>query len=96
MANLAVSIVIRVKQDGKRNWVPARGKGDPAGSYYIRYGVGSTPKYIYVGKDYHQAETARLRQERALKAASIGAVIPQTVPGQPKLHRIADGKGRRE
>lgn len=37
MAKLKVSIVVRTKDsDGKRGWVPATGKNDPAGPLYLR------------------------------------------------------------
>lgn len=88
MANLHTRIVIRTKGP-RRSWVVADGKNDPAGSYYIRHCVGSTPKYVHAGATYEEAELAQIRLERKLKATSIGAVILEEVDTK-KSHRIPD------
>jgi len=77
MANLRVRIVVRTKgSDGKRSWVPATGKNDPAGPLYLRYYRGPSPKYIKAGRFLDEAEAAKLRLERKLKAASMGLEVP--------------------
>ncbi|HWF39104.1 MAG TPA: hypothetical protein VG322_11325 [Candidatus Acidoferrales bacterium] len=91
MANLKVTIVVRVAQNGKRSWLPASGKGDPSGSYYLRYCQGKIPKYVKVktGNTYDQAEIACMKLERKLKAQSQGFIIPDTAPDVTQ-HRITD------
>lgn len=91
MANLKVTIVVRVAQDGKRRWVPAKGKGDPSGSYYLRYCQGKIPKYVKVktGNTYDQAEIACMKLERKLKAQSQGFTVPDSTPDVTQ-HRITD------
>ena len=90
MANIRTRIVIRTTTpEGKRSWVVANGKTDPSGSYYIRHCVGDKPRYTHAGATYQEAELEQVRLERRLKAASIGAVIPEEAP-DPRAHRIAD------
>lgn len=77
MANLKVRIVVRATcPDGKRGWVPATGKNDPVGPLYLRYYQGSFPKYVKAGRFFDEAEVAKLRLERRLKAASMGFEVP--------------------
>jgi hypothetical protein len=72
MANLKVSIVVRTKDsDGKRGWVPAAGKNDPAGPLYLRYYNGSSPKHVKAGRFYDEAEVAKLRLERKLTGRRV-------------------------
>jgi integrase len=62
MPNLRVTIVARVKQGGKRKWVPI---GSDAGSqpYYVRYCTGSKPHYLHVGDRYDHALNAKQNME---------------------------------
>lgn len=91
MANLKVSIVVRVTDsDGNRNWVPATGTNDPQGPYYLRYYKGSKPKHVKAGRFYDEAEAAKVRLERKLKAASIGLSIPQRPGDEANLHHWRD------
>jgi hypothetical protein len=90
MANLRASIVVRTKGP-KRSWLIANGKTDPAGSYYVRYSVGSTPRYEFAGATYEEAEAKQIKIENRLKAASIGAVLIEDAPTDTKKsHRIED------
>jgi integrase len=77
MANLKVVIVVRTTDEGKRNWVPATGKKDPAGSLYLRHYEGSTVRYTKTSDTYEEAEMAKMRLERKLKAKSQGFVVPE-------------------
>ena len=88
MANLQVTICVRVKQGEKRRWVVTNGKTDPAGPLYLRWYAASSAKYERAGNSFDEAELAQMRLERKLKAASIGAVIPDEAP-VPKSHRCA-------
>ena len=90
MANLQVTICVRVKEGEKRRWVVANGKTDPAGPLYLRWYAGSSAKYEKAGASFDEAEIAQIRLERKLKAASIGAVIPNEAPLAPKSHRCTD------
>ncbi len=59
-------IVIRVTEEvtGKRRWVPATGKkSDPQGSFYLRYCIGSSPRYEHAGDRYDLEAT----KEEAIK-----------------------------
>jgi len=71
MANLQVTICVRVKQGEKRRWVVTNGKTDPAGPLYLRSYAGSSAKYERAGDSFDEAELAQMRLERKLKAASI-------------------------
>jgi integrase len=66
MANQKVSIVARVKQDGKRKWVKHEG-GTPAGPFYLRYCQGSTPHYIHAGDTIEDARAMKRALERRLR-----------------------------
>ena len=91
MANLKVSIVVRTKgPDGKRRWVPATGKNDPAGPLYLRYYTGSYQKHVKAGRFYDEAEVAKLRLERKLKAASMGFEVPEEDSNETDLHHWRD------
>jgi len=89
MANLHVTIVIRTTSpEGKRGWIRATGKKDPKGPLYLRYCSGSKPRYTKAGNSFDEAEAAKIRLERKLKAQSQGFVIPEEVPTNAKeLHR---------
>jgi hypothetical protein len=89
MAHLHVTIVVRVKIEGKRTWIKANDKTDPPGVYYLRQCVGSTPKYTKAGNSYDEAEMAKMRLERKLKAQSQGFVVPEEIVAQ-NAHRISD------
>ena len=90
MANLTVTILIRTTQDGKRAWIPATGKKDPAGAFYIRWCEGSRSRFTKAGETYEEAELAQLRKERELKAASQGFIVPEQSKSNPMAHRITD------
>ena len=90
MANLTVTILIRTTQDGKRAWIPATGKNDPAGAFYIRWCQGSRSRFTKAGDTYDEAELAQLRKERELKAASLGFIVPEQSKSNPMAHRITD------
>jgi len=90
MANLTVTILIRTTQNGKRAWIPATGKNDPAGAFYLRWCQGSRPRFTKVGDTYEDAELAQLRKERELKAASQGFIVPEQSKSNPMAHRITD------
>jgi len=91
MANLKVSIVVRITDsNGKRGWVPATGKNDPAGPLYLRYYHGSIAKHIKAGRFYDEAEVAKLRLERKLKAASMGFEVPEEDSKETNLHHWRD------
>jgi integrase len=91
MANLKVSIVVRTKgPDGKRGWVPATGKNDPAGPLYLRYYAGSCQKHSKAGRFYDEAEVAKLRLERKLKASSMGFEVPEEHEKGKDLHHWGD------
>jgi hypothetical protein len=77
MANLKVVIVVRATDEGKRNWVPATGKKDPAGPLYLRHYEGGTVRYTKTSDTYEEAEMAKMRLERKLKAKSQGFVVPE-------------------
>jgi integrase len=91
MANLNVTIVIRTTDaEGKRRWVKATGKKtDPSGTLYLRYCVGSDPKYIKAGDTFQEAEVAKIRLGRRLKIESLGGTVPEEVPAA-KSHRCDD------
>jgi len=76
MANQKVSIVARVKQDGKRKWVKHEG-GTPAGPLYLRYCQGSTPHYMHAGDTIEDARAMKRALERRLR---IGAPILEPGP----------------
>ena len=92
MANLKAKIVLRLPASEGRGWVDANGKTDPAGTYYIRYYLGSKMKQDRVEGDYHEAELALIRTERKLKAHSQGFVVPEESKPEnaEKSHRIPD------
>ena len=92
MANLYVRIVARFRSGGKRKWLSANGKSDPIGSvYYLRHCVGSIPKYTRAGDTYDEAEVAKIRLERQLKAHAQGLIVPEEAPAEAKkLHRLQD------
>ena len=92
MANLKAKIVLRLPASEGRGWVNANGKTDPAGSYYIRYYLGSKMVNDPVKGDYHEAELALIRTERKLKAHSQGFVVPEESKPEnaEKSHRIPD------
>lgn len=69
MANQKVSIVARVKQDGKRKWVKHEG-GTPAGPLYVRYCQGSTPHYMHAGDTIEDARAMKRALERRLRAGA--------------------------
>jgi hypothetical protein len=78
MANLQVSIVVRTTSpEGKRGWVKATGKNDPAGPLYLRWYTGSKPQHKFAGKHYDEAEAAQLRQQKKLSASSQGFIVPE-------------------
>jgi len=87
-------IVVRIMDaSGKRRWVPTAGrKSDPQGSHYLRYCVGSSPRYEHAGDRYDVALAAKIKLERRLKAESIGAIIPDepAAPLPSLRYRIAD------
>src|ERR1035441_465333 len=89
MGNLCVTIVVRTTGI-KRTWVKATGKNDPAGSYYLRYCQRSTSRYIKAGASFDEAEVAKVRLERKLKAASQGFIVPEEHVDGNKSHRIPD------
>ena len=91
MANLNVTIVIRTTNpEGKRRWVRATGKkNDPSGPLYLRYCVGSDPKYFKAGNSFQEAEVAKIRLIRKLKIESVGGTVPEDVPAD-KSHRISE------
>ena len=89
MANLCVTIVVRTTGI-KRTWVKATGKNDPPGSYYLRYCQRSTPRYIKAGASFDEAEVAKVRLERKLKAHSQGFVVPEETADANKSHLIPD------
>jgi hypothetical protein len=86
-------IVVRVTDEatGKRRWVPVTGKRtDPQGSHYLRHCVGSKPQYQHAGDRYDIALAEKIKLERRLKAAELGAVIPEEPVTKPaaEQHRI--------
>ena len=91
MANLKVVVVIRTTSpEGRRGRVVASGKKDPIGPLYLRWYVGSAARHEKVeGATYHDAELAKLRLERKLRAASQGFVVPEETDTK-KYHRIPD------
>ncbi len=91
MSNLKVTIVVRTKgPDRKRGWVPATGKNDPVGPLYLRYYKGSSPRHIKAGRFYDEAEVAKLRLERKLKAASMGLEVPHEAGVGSNRHHWRD------
>jgi integrase len=91
MANLKVIIVVRTTSpEGKRGWVKANGKTDPAGPLYLRYCQGRKPRYEKAGTIFDEAEAAKIRLERKLKAQSQGFVLPEETVDAKKSHRISD------
>jgi hypothetical protein len=90
MANLKVIIFVRTTSpEGKRGWVPATGKNDPAGPLYLRWYEGSAARHVKAGTDYRDAESAKLRLERKLRAQSQGFVVPGDADTR-KFHRVVD------
>ena len=93
----SASIVVRVKNPdtGKRSWIVATGKKtDPEGSYYIRTKQNGSPRYAFAGESYAEACAERIKTERRLKAAEIGAVLvdepaPVSAPAVAR-HRLTD------
>src|SRR5579862_9495177 len=88
-------IVVRVTDEatGKRRWVPTNGKkSDQQGSHYLRYCIGSSPRYEYAGDRYDIALAEKVKLERRLRAASDGAVVIEKVAAPPakSRYRIAD------
>jgi hypothetical protein len=91
MANLHVTIVVRTTSpEGKRGWTKANGKTDPAGPLYLRYCQGRKPRYEKAGANLDEAEAAKIRLERKLKARSQGFVLPEETVDAKKSHRISD------
>src|ERR1700693_411903 len=91
MANLHVTIVVRTTSpEGKRGWVKANGKTDPAGPLYLRYCQDSKPRYEKAGAIFDEAEAAKIRLERNLKAQSQGFFLPEETVDTKKSHRISD------
>jgi integrase len=91
MANLHVAIVVRTNTGAKRSWVVANGKDDPPGIFYLRRCEGSIPKYSRAGDTFGEAEVAKIRLERQLKAHAMGLVVPEEVPTETKkFHRLQD------
>ena len=78
-----VRIVIRTFDGVKHNWALAKGKNDPAGIYYLRIGG----RYTTAGATYDEALVAKIRAERKLTAASVGAVIQEEIS---HAHKITD------
>ena len=91
MANLKVVIVVRTTSpEGQRGWVVASGKKDPLGPLYLRWYVGSAARYEKVdGDTYHDAELAKIRLGRKLRATSQGFIVPEENDNK-KYHRIPD------
>lgn len=87
MANLRVTIVKRIVLNGRRKFVPVPKNSGPA-DYYVRWCVGSKPVCVKAGTTWDEAELAQLKQERRLKAAAIGALIPEEAPA-PGAHPIS-------
>ena len=91
MANLKVSIVVRVSgPNGKRRWVRATGKNDPNGPLYLRYYMERFQKHVKAGRFYDEAEAAKVRLVRKLKAASMGLEVPREPGEGTNLHHWRD------
>lgn len=91
MANLKVSLKIRVTAGGVRSWVPATGRSiDPKGPFYLCWCEGSTPKFKKAGDTYEEAQAGQIRQERRLLAASQGFVLPSEPSEGTKTHSLRD------
>jgi hypothetical protein len=89
MANLHVAIVVRTTSpEGKRGWVRANGKTDPAGPLFLRHCQGRKPRYEKAGAIFDEAEAAKIRLERTLKAQSQGFVVPEESVDAQKSHRM--------
>jgi integrase len=92
-----VTIVIRTTSpEGKRGWHVATGKNDPDGPLYLRYCVGSQPKYVRAldiaknpCKTVVEAQAAAIRLQRELTIINAGGIVPQAAPAV-NAHRIAD------
>jgi integrase len=95
MANLKVTIVIR-PTTGNRTPVPANGKTDPPGSYYLRFCVGKVPRFSSVKKimggsdTFHDAEIAQYKMEQKLLAESQGFTVREEAPVSPEFHRCEE------
>jgi hypothetical protein len=92
MANLKVKIVVRVTDpDGKRSWVPATGKNDPKGPFYLRYYEGSSPKHVKAGRFYDEApvtervEDTRFRNSRRASCFLCWRETTAAKPSTPNL-----------
>ena len=75
MANQKVSIVVRVKADRKRKWVPYQ--PGMTGSFYLRYCQGSVPKYMHAGDCVEDARAMKHVLERRLKLGQPMSVEPE-------------------
>lgn len=69
MANQKVTILVRVKVDGKRKWIKHEG-GTPAGSLYLRFCKGSTPHHMHAGDTIEDARMMKRILERRLRAGA--------------------------
>lgn len=62
MANIKATIVVRLKENGKRKWVVVdQDQGQQ--SYYIRWCEGSRPRYSHIGDSFSAAKNAKLNME---------------------------------
>jgi len=62
MANIKATIVVRLKENGKRKWVVVdQDQGQQ--SYYIRWCEGSRPRYSHIGDSFIAAKNAKLNME---------------------------------
>jgi integrase len=90
VANLIVSVYVRLKT-GNRPFVPATGKADQQGSFYIQHCRGSKPILKFIGKSYDEAVAAKIKMERHLDAVSRNLIVPEEMEGDTKKnHRILD------
>jgi integrase len=78
-----VTVVIRTKVDGKRNWEVGKRRLTPGEFYYIRWKENGKHRYRKAGVALFQAEDAALTQGKILK----GELEP---PRSIKQHRITD------
>jgi hypothetical protein len=70
MANLNVTIVVRTTGPKGRRWVKATGTSDPAGPLDLRWYEGDTQRHQAVAGSFGEAEMAKMRLEKKLRAAT--------------------------
>lgn len=81
MANLRVTVVTRLRQDGTRKWIPVESDQGPQ-PYYVRYCTGSKPHYLHVGDRFADALSAK----RNMEALRRQGLLTESEPEPESTH----------